>query len=60
MENTTITAEQQDPRLQQVKICSNITDKDTKIKEKSYLPLEGLKYTKTSSKSPLPPLPTLK
>jgi len=35
------TAEQQDPRLQQVRNCSNATAVGTKIRERTYLPSEG-------------------
>ena len=54
------TATQQGPRLQQMKICSNATAMDTEIRERDYLPLEGLRYTRISRGIPLPPLPTLK
>jgi len=60
MESAAVTAEQQSPRLQQAKTCSNATAMGTETKEKSYLPLEGLRYTGISSTIPLPPLPTLK
>ena len=39
MENTAMTAEQQGPRLQQARTCSNATA--TEIKERSCLPSEG-------------------
>jgi len=41
-ESTTMTAEQQDPRLQQTRICSNTTAASTEIKERSPSPSEGL------------------
>jgi len=53
-------AEQQDQRLQQVRICPNTTTISTEIKGSIYLPSKDLKYAGTSSKSPLLPLPTLK
>jgi len=53
-------AEQQGPRLQPVKICSNATAIGTETKERSYLPAEGLRYTGISREIPLPPLLTLK
>jgi len=59
MENTAMTAEQQGPRLQQVRICSNATAAGKEIK-KSYLPSESLRYAEISSEIPSPPLPTLK
>ena len=54
------TAEQQGPRLQQIQIYSNTTAVITNIKERSYLPSEGLRYIGISSRIPLPSLPTLK
>jgi len=60
MESAAMTAEQQGPRLQQVRICSNATAVGIEIKEGSCLPPEYLIYTGISSKIPLPPLPTLK
>lgn len=36
MESVTMTAEQQDPRQQQVRIHSNVTVADTEIRGKSY------------------------
>jgi len=44
------TTEQQGPRLQQVRICSNTATISAEIKEGSYLPSEGLKHTGISSK----------
>jgi len=58
MESTAMTAEQQGPRLEQVRICSNAKAMETK--EEVCLPLEGLRYAGISSKIPLPLLPTLK
>jgi len=60
MESTIMTAEQQDPRLQQVMIHSHVTATGTKIMERSYLPLEDPRYAEISRQIPLPPLPTLK
>jgi len=60
MESTAMTAEQQGPRLQQVRICSNATAVGTEIKERSCLHLEGLRYTGIFSEISLPPLQTLK
>jgi len=37
MENEVLRAEQQGPRLQQVRICSNATAMDTEIKERKLL-----------------------
>lgn len=45
---------------QQVRICSNATATGTETKERSYLPLEGLRYTGISIEIPLSPLQTLK
>jgi len=59
MESATKTAEQQDPRLQWVRMCSNTTPTSTEIRERSCLPSEGLRYTEISSKMPIPPLATL-
>ena len=42
MRSTAMTAEQQGPRLQQVKVCSNATAVGREIKERSCLPPEGL------------------
>ena len=53
-------AEQQDPRLQQARTCSNATALGTEIKERSCLPSEGWTQAGISSKIPLPALPTLK
>ena len=61
MESTAMTAEQQSSkilgyskwRLAQIQQAQ-------KQRKKSYLPLEGLRYTRISSKIPLPALPTLK
>lgn len=52
------TAEQQSPRLQQVRSCSNVTAMSLKIKQRICLPLQGLRYTEMHSK--IPPLPTPK
>ena len=41
MKSTSKTSEQQGPKLQQVRICSNATAVDTNIKERSYLPSES-------------------
>jgi len=60
MESAATTAEQQGPRLQQVRICSNTAAIGTEIKERSCLPLEGFRYAGTSSKIPTLPVPTLK
>jgi len=60
MERTAMTAEQQGPRLLQVRICSNATAIGTEIKERCGLPSEHLRYAGISRKIPLPPLPTLK
>lgn len=38
MENTAITAEQQRPRLQQMRICPNTTSVGIEVKERSCLP----------------------
>jgi len=54
-----MTAEQQDPRPQQEKICTNTTAVGVEIKERSYLPSEDLRYSGISSEIPFPPLPTL-
>lgn len=54
MESTAMTAKQQ------VRICSNATATGTETKERSYLPLEGLRYTGISIEIPLSPLQTLK
>jgi len=59
MESTGMTAEEQGPTLQQVRVCSNATV-CTEIKERSCLLSEGLRYTGNFSKIPLPPVPTLK
>jgi len=45
MESTATTAEQQGPRLQQVRICSNAKTIGTEIKEGTCLPSEGLRDT---------------
>jgi len=60
MESTATTAEQKGSRLQQVRTCSNATAVGTEIKERSCLPLKGLRYAGIFSKIPLPPLPALK
>lgn len=60
IESTAIRAEQQGPRLQQVRTGSNTTAISTEIKERIRLPLEGLRYAEISNKTPSPPLPTLK
>jgi len=59
MESAAMTAEQQGPRLQQVRICSYTTAVGTGIKERSCLPLEGLRYAEISGEITVPPLPTL-
>jgi len=51
MESTAITAEQQGPRLQRVRICSNAAATGTLEKERSCLPSEVLRYARVSSKS---------
>ena len=43
MESAATTAEQQGPRLLQVRICSNAGAMGTEIKERSCLPSEGLR-----------------
>ncbi|XP_040509768.1 uncharacterized protein LOC107055377 isoform X2 [Gallus gallus] len=43
MESTTMAAEQQDPRLQQVRIHSNVTAVGTEIRKRSRLPSESLR-----------------
>jgi len=60
IESTAIRAEQQGPRLQQVRTGSNATAISTEIKERIRLPLEGLRYAEIYNKTPSPPLPTLK
>jgi len=60
MESTKMTAEQQGPKLQHGRICSNITAVSTGIKESNCLPSENLRKAGISNKIPLPPLPTLK
>ena len=50
MESTAVTAEKQSPRLQQVRIRSNMATVDTETKERICLPLEGLRYTGISNK----------
>jgi len=60
MGSAATTAEQQGPRLQHVRTCSNATAVVTETKERSYLPLEGFRYAEISSDIPLLPLPTLK
>jgi len=60
MESTAMTAEQQGPKLQKMRNFSNATAIGTEIKESSYLPSEGLRHTKISSKTHLPGLPALK
>jgi len=60
MESIAITAEQQGPRLQQVRICSNTTVIGIEIKERNFLPFKDLRYAEISRKRALPPLPTLK
>jgi len=55
-----MTAEQQGPKLQKMRNFSNATAIGTEIKESSYLPSEGLRHTKISSKIHLPGLPALK
>ena len=60
MESAAITAEQQDPRMQQVRACPNAAAVGTEIKEKSCLPSEGLRDTGSSRERPSLPLPTLK
>lgn len=47
------TAEQQDPRLQQVRIHSNQIAMNTKIRERSCLPSENLRYTEITKKKHL-------
>ena len=47
-ESTAITAERQGLQPQQVRTYSNATAVGTKIKEKKYLPLKGLKHARTS------------
>ena len=46
-----MTAEQQDPRLQEMRICSNATAMDTKTRKRRHLPPEGLTYTDISKGS---------
>jgi len=41
MESTAMTAEQHDPRLEQVKTCSNTTGTSTEIKKRRCLPSES-------------------
>ena len=60
MESTAMTAEQQDPRMQQVRACPNATAVGTEIKERSCLPSEGLRDAGSSREKPSLPLPTLK
>jgi len=60
MESTAMTAKQQGPRLQQVRIRSNATAMGTEKKEKSCLLSKGLRYAGISSKIPLLPLLTFK
>jgi len=60
MENTAVTAEQQGPRLQQMKTYLNTTAVGTETKEKSCLPSGSLKHAEISSKIPLLPLSALK
>lgn len=71
MIESTTTAEQQDSRLQQVRICSNTTATGTEIRRKennqptkkkpqTSLPSESLKLARIPKKVSLPPLPTLK
>jgi len=45
MESTAMIAKQKGSRLQHVRTCSNATAVGTGIKERSYLPSEGLRYT---------------
>lgn len=52
IESATVTAEQQDPRVQQGRIHSNIKAVGTKIRKRSCLPTEGLRYTGNSNKIP--------
>jgi len=59
MEIAAMTAEQQVPSLHPVRVFSNATAIGTEIKERSCLPLEGLRYTGISSKKLTPPLPPL-
>ena len=56
---TTITG-QKGLRLQQVRTCSNAIAIDKETKRRSFIPLEGSRYTAIPSKIPLPPLPPLK
>jgi len=60
MESRAMTAEQQGPKLQQTKVCSNATAIDTEIKKGSYLPLENLRKTENPREIPLSALPTFK
>jgi len=60
MESAATTAEQQDPKLQQVRVYSNIRAVGTKIKETSCLPSEDHNYTEIPSRIPSPLLQTLK
>jgi len=60
MESTTMAAEQQDPRLQQVRIHSNVTAVGTEIRKRSRLPSESLRYARTPREILWPLLPTLK
>ena len=57
MESTTVTAEQQDPRLQHMKTA---TVTCTETRERRYLFSGCLRYTGISREIPLPPLPALK
>jgi len=59
MVSTTTTAEQQEPRLQQVRICLNATALGTKIWERNHIPSESLRYAGGSREVFLPPLPNL-
>ena len=60
MESATITAKQQDPRLQQLRIHSNTTGGGTEVKERNWLPLESLRYAGISREMPSPPQAVLK
>jgi len=60
MESAITTAEQQDPRLQQLKSHSNIKAEDTEIRKRYCLPLESLRLARISIKSPTAPVPALK
>lgn len=55
MESTVMTAEQKDPRLQQVRIHSNTTAVDTEIRERSCLPSEGFRQAEISREIPVSP-----